>query len=63
VLDVNIGGTRVDPAAEAIAARGIPVVFATGYGRNGVTKSAPGRVVERPYDSADLEQALARALS
>jgi two-component SAPR family response regulator len=31
VLDVNVGDQRVYPVAEALAARGVPFVFATGY--------------------------------
>lgn len=31
VLDVNVGDQRVYPVADALAARGIPFVFATGY--------------------------------
>src|SRR3954468_20787348 len=30
-LDVNVGGQRVYPVADALAARGVPFVFATGY--------------------------------
>ena len=36
VLDVNINGENVAPAAEALFGRGIPVVFSTGYGRSGI---------------------------
>lgn len=32
VLDVNLGGETVFPLAEALRARGVPFVFATGYG-------------------------------
>ncbi|MDB5456854.1 MAG: response regulator [Caulobacter sp.] len=32
VLDVNIGGEMVFPVAERLKARGVPFVFATGYG-------------------------------
>src|SRR6188768_1946071 len=31
LLDVNVGGTRIDPVAQVLAARGIPIVFVTGY--------------------------------
>ena len=31
LLDVNVGGTRIDPVARVLAARGIPIVFVTGY--------------------------------
>ncbi|MBV9510718.1 MAG: hypothetical protein JO303_10600, partial [Caulobacteraceae bacterium] len=32
VLDANLNGVSVAPVAEALAARGVPFVFATGYG-------------------------------
>ena len=31
VLDVNLGGTKVFPVADALAARNIPFLFLTGY--------------------------------
>ena len=58
LLDINLGNKRVDPVAEVIKARGVPVVFVSGYGRPGVS----GLVLEKPYDSADLERALNLAL-
>jgi len=58
LLDVNIGGKRVDPVAEAIRARGIPIVFVTGYGKT----AASGLVLEKPYDAAALERMLNEAL-
>src|SRR3712207_2012089 len=32
VLDINIGGQLTYPVADILRARGIPVIFATGYG-------------------------------
>src|SRR5260221_5091406 len=32
ILDVNLNGVRAYPLAEVLAKRGIPLVFATGYG-------------------------------
>jgi CheY-like chemotaxis protein len=32
LLDVNLGGSPVFPVAEALAARGVPFAFTTGYG-------------------------------
>ena len=31
LLDVNVGGVRIDPVAQVLATRGIPIVFVTGY--------------------------------
>ena len=58
LLDVNLGGKRVDPVAEAIRARGTPIVFITGYGKT----AASGLVLEKPYDAAALERILNEAL-
>ncbi len=53
-----LGGKRVDPVAEAIRARGTPIVFITGYGKT----AASGLVLEKPYDAAALERMLNEAL-
>jgi CheY-like chemotaxis protein len=58
LLDVNLGGKRVDPVADAIRARGTPIVFVTGYGK----MAASGLVLEKPYDAAALERILHEAL-
>jgi DNA-binding NtrC family response regulator len=44
ILDVNVGGERIDPVAEIIAGRGLPFIFASGYGAVG----APQRFRDRP---------------
>ena len=62
VLDINLGGERVDPVAEVVVARGLPVVFVTGYGRDGVPPQVLGQVVEKPYQPAILEAALRQAM-
>jgi hypothetical protein len=36
LLDVNLAGERCFPIAEALAARGIPFAFLTGYGDAGI---------------------------
>lgn len=63
VLDVNLGqGTSV-PVAEELARRGVPFVFATGYGEGvelpGDFRAVP--VVRKPYTAAALVEAIARA--
>lgn len=60
VLDVNIGGEKVFPVADALAARGVPFLFATGYGAAGVAdRYADKRVIAKPFQSRVLEDALA----
>jgi CheY-like chemotaxis protein len=59
LLDVNLGGKRVDPVAEAVRERGAPIVYVTGYGKT----AASGFVLEKPHNAADLERTLSRALA
>ncbi len=64
VLDVNVAGERVDPVADLLANRGVPFLFATGYGRSSLAAAHRERVVlTKPYRKADLEAALAAVLS
>ena len=63
VLDANLNGRSVMPVAEALAARGVPFVFATGYGETG---GAPGGfdapVIRKPYDVTQVAAAVAELL-
>ena len=63
VLDANLNGRSVTPVAEALARRGIPFIFATGYGDAG---DAPGGfeapVIRKPYDGAQVATAVADLL-
>ncbi len=59
ILDVNIGGNPVFPVADILARRGVPILFATGYGRAGLPAEWQDRpVVVKPYDREDLKAAL-----
>jgi two-component sensor histidine kinase len=64
VLDANLNGRSVTPVAEALAARRVPFVFATGYGDTG---GAPGGfdapVIRKPYDVTQVAAAVAQLLS
>jgi CheY-like chemotaxis protein len=63
VLDVNIGGEKVFPVADALAARNIPFLFATAYGAGGVVEPHNRRdVLDKPYQARALEHALRSAL-
>ena len=64
ILDVNLGGEPIFPVAEALAARGVPFVFATGYGAGGLPKSWRSRpTLQKPFNHADVGVALATALA
>lgn len=63
ILDVNIAGDRVDPVADLLAARGVPFVFATGYGPSAAPdRHRERRVIAKPYRTRDLHEALAASL-
>jgi PAS domain S-box-containing protein len=63
VLDANLNGHSVTPVAEALLARNIPFVFATGYGE---AAGAPGGfdapVIRKPYDVTQVAAAVAELL-
>ncbi|WP_082537240.1 MULTISPECIES: response regulator [unclassified Aureimonas] len=62
VLDVNLGDAKSFPVAAILRARGIPFLFATGYGRKGIVEEfADSVVLNKPYQTTDLEKALAAA--
>jgi CheY-like chemotaxis protein len=59
VLDINLGGAKVYPVAEALAARNVPIIFATGYGCAGILERWQDRpVVQKPYGLYQLADAL-----
>lgn len=56
-LDVNVRGQPVYPVADALIARGVPVVFVTGYGEAGIDRRFGGApVVEKPFTPACLQR-------
>src|SRR3954454_15171444 len=60
VLDVNLGGTEVYPAAELLRGQGTPIVFVTGYGRRGVPETWQRfPILQKPFTSRELEKAIA----
>ena len=61
MLDVNLAGQPSFPVADVLAARGIPFLFATGYGIMGIIKQYRGRpVLQKPFRAADIRDALRR---
>ncbi|SDB58766.1 Response regulator receiver domain-containing protein [Bauldia litoralis] len=64
VLDLNLGGEKVFPVAQALKATGLPFVFASGYGASEVPAEFAGcPVVAKPYDIERLASALTNSLS
>ncbi|AWN37178.1 response regulator [Methylobacterium radiodurans] len=59
VLDINLQGEMVFPVADALAARGVRFVFATGYDPVEVPARYAGvRHCSKPVDLASLAEAL-----
>jgi CheY-like chemotaxis protein len=59
VLDVHINGRNVFDFAGMLVARGIPFVFATGYGERGIPeqhRSSP--VLQKPFQPDELKRIL-----
>src|SRR5262249_54910716 len=59
VLDVNLNGTPVTPVVEILVERGLPFIFASGYGQRGLPeayRSAP--ILQKPFQVDALEQAI-----
>jgi DNA-binding response OmpR family regulator len=62
VLDINLGGERVTPVADALARLGVPFLFATGYGE-GCDRGGhdAALILHKPFEPYDLVTAI-RAL-
>ena len=63
LLDVNVAGEEVYPVAAALMVRGVPFVFASGYGQGGLRHDFKmRRALEKPYRQEDIKLALIEAL-
>ena len=59
ILDVNLNGEPISPVADALVARGVPFVFATGYGEHGLPAPYRDRpTLKKPFQLEGLEQML-----
>ncbi|QRM34434.1 response regulator [Microvirga sp. VF16] len=59
VLDLNLSGTLSYPIAEVIRGRGIPVIFATGYGHYGLKDNFQDYpTLQKPFSQEDFAQAM-----
>jgi CheY-like chemotaxis protein len=55
LLDVNIGGAKVYPVADALTARRIPFLFLSGYGQSAIPNNRPDwRVCSKPFREDEL---------
>lgn len=64
VLDVNLGGGEtVRPLAWALRERGVPFVFATGYGDASAPLGFDAPIIRKPYDVTQVAAAVAELLA
>jgi DNA-binding response OmpR family regulator len=59
ILDVNLRGELVDPVVEALRSRGVPMIFATGYGTGVSVLAERSIILTKPYSPSRLVGALA----
>lgn len=60
ILDVNLAGQSVAPVAEILEQRGLPFVFATGYGERGLPEEHRGKpTLQKPFQQENLDRILA----
>jgi CheY-like chemotaxis protein len=63
ILDVNLAGQLVFPVADILAQRGVPFLFATGMGAEGLPPVWQGyQTVQKPMTIAQLATALGHSL-
>jgi DNA-binding NtrC family response regulator len=63
-LDVNLAGVSSYAVADALAARGVPYVFTTGYGAHFLSDGYRERpILKKPFAFEDLGLMLTRLLS
>lgn len=61
IIDVNLGGQPSYPVADILSERGVPYIFATGYGAGGLDPKYSGvAVLTKPFVLADLENVVAK---
>jgi DNA-binding response OmpR family regulator len=59
ILDVNLDGRMSFPVADVLRRRGVPFIFATGYGSAGIDAPYQGeKVIKKPFLADDLAVAI-----
>ena len=64
MLDMNLSGTKNNSIADALAARGVPFIFSTGYsGRNMMDGYRDRPMLKKPFGFEELAAILRRLLT
>lgn len=62
ILDINLDGSKSFPVADVLSKRGVPFLFATGYGVAGLEAPYKDRfVLSKPFAPHTLQAALIQA--
>jgi CheY-like chemotaxis protein len=62
LLDVNLNGRPITPVVEILIKRGLPFVFASGYGQGGVPEPYRGSpTLQKPFQVEALAKAIEAA--
>lgn len=62
ILDINVHGVASFPLATVLQDRGVPFIFASGYGERGLIDGfRDALVLTKPYGVDDLSQVVAKA--
>ncbi len=64
LLDINLKGERIDDVAAILAERGIPFVFATGYGRESLPAAFRNNavIIPKPFNNRAVVQTIRNLL-
>lgn len=63
VLDINLAGSNTFQVAAILRERGIPFIFTSGYGVDGLVDSYRGaHLLTKPFGVSELENMIAQAL-
>ena len=59
LLDMNLGGDKTHPVADALVARGVPFAFVTGYGGSDIRECDRDRpLLKKPFEFERLVEIL-----
>lgn len=62
ILDINLNGQQSFPVADVVRRRGMPLLFATGYGAKAlVPPYLDAAILQKPFSLQDLQRALMQA--
>ena len=63
ILDINLGGDPIFPVAEILAAREVPIIFASGYGATTLPDEWRNRpTLPKPFSAEQIADALNKAI-